>query len=221
MVSAACTVHDFPLSIRLPFVSFKLTKKPCWYCTEWWLWILNFIFTDKRSLSNWSWEPVSQYEILFSWLSCLLIKEGSLMIKRKVNSVRQTNMPDNMRNNMVIVLTLEWLAFTLGLGDGELEFVDEGVLTLSTKNSSPSVGDDASAGASAETSVWIYIRYKWIHVYAWIHIRYTWIHITFAWIHRYTLVFMNDGIHIVRYTCAVAVWVFNYWLLGEKGYDNF
>lgn len=41
------------------------------------------------------------------------------------------------------------MAFTLGLGEGELEFVDDGVLTTLSMNSSPSVGDDANAGASA------------------------------------------------------------------------
>ena len=53
------------------------------------------------------------------------------------------------KTHIVFALTLEWLAFILGLGDGELELVDDGVLpTFSIMISSLSVGDDASVVAS-------------------------------------------------------------------------
>ena len=47
---------------------------------------------------------------------------------------------------------MEWLAFKLGLGEGELEFVDVGVpmfMYLSWSGSSLSGGDDANTGPAA------------------------------------------------------------------------
>ena len=49
-----------------------------------------------------------------------------------------------MKILMGVILTLEWLAFTLGLGDGELEFVEDGRLPMTSPKLSPSVGDEAT-----------------------------------------------------------------------------